>query len=47
MVGGERLKKIKHEKDLIRKPDPGEIELLMAQWVINWIMILQERGLIE
>ena len=26
-----------------RKPLPGEIEAIFAQWVINWIIILQDK----
>jgi hypothetical protein len=34
-------------KNRIRKPDEGEIELILAECVLYWIFILQERGLIK
>ena len=29
--------------EVIKKPKPGDIENMIVDWVVNWIIVLQER----
>jgi len=42
MEGLEEKEKSKMD-EVIRKPGPGDIENMIVDWVVNWIIILQER----